>query len=357
MNPTLRRDDKGEWVEYLQKLLGRADYETGMIDGDFGPITERAVRQYETDHRLEPVDGVVDDMFWQSIEGSVAEHTGLRDAHQIDEYVDDTIGIANTCTTAEERRAALESAVNERLAQVGVPYVDFVLDATKANGALARFLFQEWVVALDPPRFEPAAADWATPEQQAALLGTVYHESRHAEQWYRMARYLAGLGYTGDQIHAAPYYVADIAAQAAGDDPILESSQEATEAAAWYESVYGSGAAHRRAAYASHDFAQLRALPEEMDAHDTRGEVVEEFLDEQSGDARPELRHGHYNRDQVAYLQQTLEYLGYELGTADGDFGDRTLAAVKQFQRDNGITDTGVVDHETWSALDRSRGF
>ena len=65
------------------------------------------------------------------------------------------------------------------------------------------------------------------------------------------------------------------------------------------------GAAHRTAAYAAGDFAQLRVLPEEMDAHDTRGAVVEEFLDEQSGDARPELHHGHFNRDQVAYLQQT----------------------------------------------------
>lgn len=357
MNPTLRRDDKGEWVEYLQKLLGRADYETGKIDGDFGPITEGAVRQYETDHRLEPVDGVVDDMFWQSIEASVDEQTGLRDPHQIDEYVDDTIGIANTCTSAEDRRAALETAVNERLTSVGVPYVSFVLDAAKAGGSLARFIFQDWVVALDPPRFDPAAADWATPEQQAALLGTVYHESRHSEQWYRMARYLAGLGYTADQIHAAPYGMATIAAQAAADYPILESSQEATEAAAWYESVYGSGAAHRRAAYAAGDFAQLRALPEEMDAHDTRGTVVEEFLDEQSGDARPELHRGHFNTDQVAYLQQTLEYLGYELGTIDGDFGDLTFAAVKKFQHDNGITDTGVVDHDTWAALDRSRGF
>jgi peptidoglycan hydrolase-like protein with peptidoglycan-binding domain len=84
---------------------------------------------------------------------------------------------------------------------------------------------------------------------------------------------------------------------------------------------------------------------------------VEEFLDEQSGDARPELSRGDFNRDQVAYLQQTLEYLGYELGTVDGDFGDRTFAAVQQFQRDNGLTDTGTVDHDTWVALDRGRGF
>ena len=65
---------------------------------------------------------------------------------------------------------------------------------------------------------------------------------------------------------------------------------------------------------------------------------------------------GAFDRDQVAYLQQTLEYLGYELGTADGDFGDRTHDAVVRFQRDKGLNDNGVVDDATWTALDRSRG-
>jgi peptidoglycan hydrolase-like protein with peptidoglycan-binding domain len=359
MAPELRRDDnapKNEWVEYLQTLLGRADYETGKIDGYFGPITEGAVRQYETDHRLEPVDGVVDDLFWQSIESAVGAQTGLRDPEQIDEYVDDTIGIANSCTSAEDRRAAIEVAVNERLAAIGVPYVTFELDAAGAGGNLAQFHFQEWKVSLDPPRFEPAAADWATSEQQAALLGTVYHESRHAEQWFRAARYRAGLGNSADAI-VADMKIQDWVAALAFADPILQSDQESAEAAAWYESVYGTGAQHRTDAINSGDFDRIRALPEETDAFTTKGLMVEEYLDAQDGDARPTLQRGAFNRDQVAYLQQTLEYLGYDVGTIDGDFGDRTHTAVTKFQADNGINDNGVVDADTWTALDRARGF
>ena len=60
-------------------MLGRADYETGTIDGWFGPITEGAVRKFEADFRLEPVDGVVDDVFWQALESAVGTQTGLRD--------------------------------------------------------------------------------------------------------------------------------------------------------------------------------------------------------------------------------------------------------------------------------------
>ncbi len=359
MPPELRRDDdapKNEWVEYLQTMLGRADYETGKIDGCFGPITEGAVRQYETDHRLEPVDGVVDDLFWQSIESSVGAQTGLRDPEQIDEYVDDTIGIANSCTSAEDRRAAIEVAVNERLAAIGVPFVTFTLDGAGAAGNLARFLFQDWKVALDPPRFEPAAADWATSEQQAALLGTVYHESRHAEQWFRAARYRAGLGFSAADL-VTDMTIPDWVAALAFANPILQSGPEATEAAAWYESVYGTGSTARGDAINSGDFDRIRALPEETDAFTTRGLMVEEYLDAQDGDARPELLRGAFNRDQVAYLQQTLEYLGYDVGTIDGDFGDRTHAAVTKFQSDSNLTDNGVVDADTWTALDRARGF
>jgi peptidoglycan hydrolase-like protein with peptidoglycan-binding domain len=360
MAPTLQRDDsapKDPWVEYLQTLLGRADYETGKIDGYFGPITEAAVRQYETDHRLEPVDGIVDDLFWQSIESSVGAQTGLRDPEQIDEYVEDTIGIANTCTSAEDRRAAVEVAANERLASIGVPFVTFELNSAQAGGNLAIFKFQDWTVYLDEPRFAPEAADWATPEQQAALLGTVYHESRHSEQWFRAARYRAGLGSTADQLvtefDGIPEWVAALAVA----NRMVQSSPESVEAEAWYESVYGTGRQHRIDAINSGDFDRIRALPEETDAFTTRGLMVEEFLDAQEGDARPVLRRGHFNRDQVAYLQQSLEYLRYDVGTIDGDFGDRTHAAVTAFQRDNGLADDGVVDEPVWAALDRARGF
>jgi peptidoglycan hydrolase-like protein with peptidoglycan-binding domain len=78
MPPTLQQGDGNEWVEYVQLLLGRADHETGRIDAGFGPITEAAVRRYGSDHRLEPGDGIVDDLFWQSSESSVGARRGCE---------------------------------------------------------------------------------------------------------------------------------------------------------------------------------------------------------------------------------------------------------------------------------------
>lgn len=53
----------------------------------------------------------------------------------------------------------------------------------------------------------------------------------------------------------------------------------------------------------------------------------------------------------VRLLQKKLKDEGLYNGRVDGDFGGRTLRAVKQFQRREGLTVTGVVDQATWRAL------
>ena len=55
--------------------------------------------------------------------------------------------------------------------------------------------------------------------------------------------------------------------------------------------------------------------------------------------------------ESVKALQILLNGLGYSCGKADGIFGEKTLAAVKQFQKENGLDDDGVVGALTWAAL------
>ena len=50
-------------------------------------------------------------------------------------------------------------------------------------------------------------------------------------------------------------------------------------------------------------------------------------------------------------MQEKLNSLGYTIGTVDGDFGKRTEGALKDFQRDNGIAETGALDTETRTRL------
>ena len=58
---TLRNGDKGQQIKVLQKLLGGLD-----IDGEFGPLTEAAVRAYQKKKGLD-VDGIVGPKTWAAL--------------------------------------------------------------------------------------------------------------------------------------------------------------------------------------------------------------------------------------------------------------------------------------------------
>ena len=72
--------------------------------------------------------------------------------------------------------------------------------------------------------------------------------------------------------------------------------------------------------------------------------------------ARPILRNGSRG-SYVTYAQSRLIQLGYDCGLtgADGIFGAKTEAAVKQFQKDHGLEADGVVGPATWKALDEAK--
>jgi hypothetical protein len=53
----------------------------------------------------------------------------------------------------------------------------------------------------------------------------------------------------------------------------------------------------------------------------------------------------------IQQAQQQLRVLGYEPGVADGAMGSRTIAAVKTFQSDKGLSITGELDQKTSDAL------
>jgi peptidoglycan hydrolase-like protein with peptidoglycan-binding domain len=69
--------------------------------------------------------------------------------------------------------------------------------------------------------------------------------------------------------------------------------------------------------------------------------------------AEPVLRPG-ASGEAVRELQQALKGLGYDHGAVDGQFGARTEAAVKAFQKKQGLTVDGVVGDITWLNIDEA---
>ena len=72
-------------------------------------------------------------------------------------------------------------------------------------------------------------------------------------------------------------------------------------------------------------------------------------------EALPTLKRGSKG-EYVTLLQTKLVNKGYSVGSCgiDGDFGQATLTAVKQFQKDHGLKVDGIVGAATWAALNDS---
>lgn len=55
--------------------------------------------------------------------------------------------------------------------------------------------------------------------------------------------------------------------------------------------------------------------------------------------------------EEVRKIQTRLKELGYDPGSVDGVFGEKTRKAVVAFQRDNGLTQDGIAGPKTLAAL------
>ena len=66
--------------------------------------------------------------------------------------------------------------------------------------------------------------------------------------------------------------------------------------------------------------------------------------------AVPELKSGSKG-DEVTVLQELLIQYGYLSGTASGKYDNATVKAVKDFQINNGLKETGKCDQEVWEII------
>ena len=70
--------------------------------------------------------------------------------------------------------------------------------------------------------------------------------------------------------------------------------------------------------------------------------------------ASPTLQSGSHGHD-VLLLQKKLQNVGYGIQSTDGIYGEETERAVAEFQRDQKIHITGVVNNATWRALQKAK--
>jgi hypothetical protein len=161
----------------------------------------------------------------------------------------------------DERLERIDALINPRLAATGVPAVEVEIHPDRTDGAT--FGFKTWSIRLgsnlvQAPQLDVNATAW--------LANVVYHEGRHAQQWYDMARTQAGDGKTAAEMAqhmGIPLKVAKTAAR----DPLRPNAtgvEGARRHAAQthHRSVYDHGP-NGHAKHRNHVLGELNRLPAE----------------------------------------------------------------------------------------------
>ncbi len=148
-----------------------------------------------------------------------------------------------------ERAAAIISSVNKNLTRTGAPPVTFTLVERDAD-SYGQFCDSTWNIELNSKFFTPSIAKT---DDMAQIADTVFHEARHAEQFYRVARLLAGLGFQkqgiqhkmtmdGKPVNAHMITIALQHPMHVHPDGL---STEVLETLHWYQSLYGGKSLER----------------------------------------------------------------------------------------------------------------
>lgn len=227
-----------------------------------------------------PTNGIVDEPFVQKVaeqqvkvsgepplvpDGKAGPRTlprlfphGLKEPALTKDYATETKPLVKdwqAAGTPEDRLKRMTESANSQLAKSGVPVVNSIL--TDQASADAEFRAATWQVDVHPalcaekphgaqpsPTSEVDIGDSSSPTEVVALF---YHEVRHAEQWFQMARMLAGEGWSEDKI-AKTLVGADggpmnqAAVKAAKNTAIRPDTMEALIARGWFDSEYGKHA-------------------------------------------------------------------------------------------------------------------
>lgn len=187
------------------------------------------------------------------------------------------------------RAAALAKPANDKLKEAGVPPCNVSVEDLGSDSG--QFDFVIWTLKIGKG---PISETEVTDAKMADIADTIYHESRHAEQWFRIARQQAGEGKSAKQLQNDLGIPADIAKKAAANPlkassiitrkfmskvKIAEEDQEIREAKAWYDSIYGANAAHRNKTLGEMEAKGDAVVAARAKVKKARGEVAAKLAD------------------------------------------------------------------------------
>lgn len=144
--------------------------------------------------------------------------------------------------TPAERKKALQRIVDDSATSAGFLSPSVKIDDSLAAGRNGELSFDTWEIAINKTLVDK---NTMSDEEFEKMANTIYHETRHAEQWWLIMRRDAAEGLTAEQIIAKRGVKSPIIVGEAVSKPLRIFDARRACADAMYQSVYGADATAR----------------------------------------------------------------------------------------------------------------
>jgi len=147
----------------------------------------------------------------------------------------------------------IENAINTQLSAAQVLECN-VVRSPLARGVGGQFNHQEWLIDLNE---RTLCSPLINSAEASALAETVFHEAKHGEQFFKIARLLAGQGESAEAINARTGINLRAATEAMAS-PITSGTPEAERPQAFFDSIFDAHRDKRDAIYMRLDYWESR---------------------------------------------------------------------------------------------------
>ncbi|MBT3224227.1 MAG: hypothetical protein HN348_34600 [Proteobacteria bacterium] len=184
----------------------------------------------------------------ESVPEFTPEPRGLASPVSMGRFTTAVSAVATNWMTSDPARRAepMVEAARQELSSHRVPLPEFLVTEISNAGQVDP---APWAVSLSPGLFTTAngvtegpGIEEAARAEAAEAADTVYHEARHAEQFFRVARLLAGRGQSARQIHGETEIRRDVCDEAL--EQAIDEGED-LEAEEWHQSIYGEHGDYR----------------------------------------------------------------------------------------------------------------
>ena len=332
---TLKKGSKGSEVKKVQQRLKELGYYKSSCDGDYGSVTVTAVKAFQKKNGLN-ADGICGASTLKKLNSSSAIASNGKTLSAAEEEKKEETKVDTDTALKQGAKGAEVKKVQQRLKELG--YYTYGIDSDygyrtvaavkafqKKNGLNADGVCGESTLKkLNSSSAIPAneKADKEETKEEPKDDGTLQQGAKGAEV-KKIQQRLKELGYYTYGIDS-DYGYRTVAA--------VKAFQKKNGLTA--DGVCGESTLKK--------LNSSSAIPanEKTDKEETKEEPKDDGT----------LKKGSKGTA-VKELQKRLKELGYYTYGIDGDYGDRTVTAVKNFQKKNGLTADGVCGDSTLKKL------